>query len=653
MSKTAMTDETSVKVTRLRHLPLRYRVQPFLTPWAIMGLIFLAALVTHHFAHGPVAQAFLATMGPGLGWWTWETWGRRHEHARLAATAFVVGMGVWLALATALGPLTSAIVWSWIFGGAYLSLAWNIRYAGITPTNKHDGVKEGPVDSISKVKGLKNTVTGKVKEITDKAGKRVEIILNHPDGRNTTKDVRRRKDNIAGLHSVGPDNVRVSEVDGRGDQTRVTIRLTNPTTDVIEYEGPSRPGQSITAGPLRTGRREDGQESGHWITGSDEQSRAASATLYSGMTGSGKTEAFILAMLEMITRTDCAPPIVADPEKFMLSFGHVMHVFDLYADGPDDTAQLISNLPDAMRYRARLLGQHGFHKGWVPEAWTRFRIPVQPIHVEEASGYLANSPAFQKAITLCRALGMPVSASLQVAGYRQIDRAVRSQFGNSLAFGVRELIDARFALLDETLNAGADPSRWANNHPGRHYEEVTGVPSDEWSMVHRTFKASDEKIQAVIEMAQGAGWAKCDPGTFDLLSRGITLPVRPSVSSAVAFPEWPEPPEDVDLSPAPLRTGAAVRPYLIKGGVETADADNEARDLVTMRIKELAHSGVTELTKDDFADLDLPKSRTWIFKELARRVEIKELRRVPGKAAKYEIVSMINPSDHGVEKEEG
>jgi hypothetical protein len=65
-----------------------------------------------------------------------------------------------------------------------------------------------------------------------------------------------------------------------------------------------------------------------------------------------------------------------------------------------------------------------------------------------------------------------------------------------------------------------------------------------------------------------------------------------------------------------------------------------------MRIKELADSGVTELTKDDFADLDLPKSRTWIFKELARRVEIKELRRVPGKAAKYEIVSMI-------EKEEG
>lgn len=631
-------NEESVKITRLRHMPWQYRAQPFASPWLIMVAVFIVSLITHQWAHGPVAQFFLTIMGPGLGIVTWTTWGRRHEHARIAATSFVVGMGVWLALATALGPVTSAMIWGLIFGGSFLCLSWNIRYAGITPTNKHDGVKTGPVDSISEVKGLKATVTSGVKRIKDKAGERVEILLNHPGGRNTTKDVRKRKDNIAGLHTVSPDSVRVSEVDGRGDQTKVTVRLVNPTTDVVQYRGLSMPGKSIADGPLRTGAREDGQDSGHWITGNDEESRAASATLYSGMTGSGKTEAFILAMLEMISRTDCAPPIVADPEKFMLSFGHVMDVFDLAADGPDQTGQLIENLPDAMRYRARLLGSLGFHKGWTPRAWTEHRIPCQPIHVEEAAGYLANSPAFNKALTLCRALGMPLSVSMQVAGYRQMDRASRSQFGNSLAFGVREKQDAIFALLDETLRAGADPSRWANNHPGRHIAEVTGVPSDEWSMTHRTFKITDEELQAVIEMCRNAGWAKCDPGTFDLLSQGIERPRRMDVPSTF-LPEA----ETIDLSSLrrePVRPVEQVeipRPYLIKGGEPERPAPDTAHELVSERIDELWESGARELTKDDFEDLPLDRDRTWIFGELRRQVKIGRIKRIPGKGARYEI----------------
>lgn len=639
MSKSGPMNEESVKITRLRHMPLRYRVQPFLTPWWIMFAVFVVSLATHQFASGPVAQVFLTLMAPGLGLVTWHTWGRRHEHARIAATAFVVGMGLWLALATGLGPLTSAMLWSLIFGGSFLCLSWNIRYAGITPTNKHDGVKTGPVDSITEVKGLKASVTGAVKRIKDKAGERVEILLNHPGGKNTTADVRAKRDNIAGLHSVGPDSVRVSEVPGRGDQTRITVRLVNPTTDIVAYPGLSAPGKSIADAPLRTGKREDGQDSGHWITGNDELSRAASATLYTGMTGAGKTEAFILAMVEMISRTDCAPPIIADPEKFMLSFGHIMDVLDLAADGPDATGQLVSNLPEAMRYRAKLLGSLGFHKGWTPAAWTKHRIPVQPIHIEEAAGYLAGSPDFQKAITLCRALGMPVSASLQVAGYRQMDRAVRSQFGNSLAFGVRERQDAIFALLNETLNAGADPSRWGNNHPGRHIAEVTGVPSEEWSMTHRTFKITEEELQAVIEMCRNAGWARCDDGTFELLSRGIERPRR----MVASVPDWGKidtTPPAVDLSDYRQAPTVQLTPSfeMIRGGADQPPSPEIAHELIESRIEELEESGATELTKDDFEDLPLDRDRTWIFGELRRQVKIGRLRRIPGKGARYEII---------------
>jgi len=74
---------------------------------------------------------------------------------------------------------------------------------------------------------------------------------------------------------------------------------------------------------------------------------------------------------------------------------------------------------------------------------------------------------------------------------------------------------------------------------------------------------------------------------------------------------------------------------------ESADADNAAQQMISMRIQELRDSGITELTKDEFDDLPLDRDRTWIFKELARRVKIGELRRMPGKAARYEIISMI------------
>jgi hypothetical protein len=617
-------------------------VQPFVTPWLIMVGVFVVSLITHWKANGPVALVFLTLMTPGLGMVTWKTWDRRHEHARNAATAFTVGMGLWLAMATAVGPLTSVMIWAMVFGGSFLCLTWNIRYAGITPTNKHDGVKTGPVDAVSQIKGLKNTVTGKVKTITDAVGSRAEVILNHPGGKNTTADVKARKDNVAGLYGVDTSSVKVSGVDGRGDKTRVTVRLTNPTTDIAVYKGLSAPGKSIADAPLRTGVREDGQDSGHWITGNDEDSRAASATIYTGMTGAGKTEAFILAALEMISRTDCAPPIVADPEKFMLSFGHVMDIFDLAADGPEQTAQLVSNLPDAMRYRARLLGSLGFHKGWTPECWTKHRIPVQPVHVEEAAGYLAGSEDFRRAITLCRALGMPISASLQVAGHKQLDRASRSQFGNSLAFGVREKQDAMFALLDETLRAGADPSRWSNNHPGRHIAEVTGVPSDQWPLTHRTFKITDEELQATIEMCRNAGWAKCDDGTFDLLSRGIERPQR----MIVQVPEWLSPVADlsqsdtVDLSDfrTPVEDRQPPAFEMIKGGGDDRPAPDVAHDLVQDRIDELEESGEGELTKDDFEDLPLSRDRTWIFGELRRQVRIGRLARIPGKGARYRII---------------
>jgi hypothetical protein len=375
-----------------------------------------------------------------------------------------------------------------------------------------------------------------------------------------------------------------------------------------------------------------------WVTGDDEVSRAAPHTLWTGMTGSGKTAGFILASLEMISRTDCVP-VVADPEKLMLSFGGVLDIYDIAADGPEQTEQLIRNLPDTLRYRARLLGSLGYEE-WEPECYTRHGIPVVPIHIEEAAGYLAGNKDFNKAIILARALGMPISASLQVAVFRNLQREARSQFGNSLAFGVKELQDAKFALTDGTLNAGADPTRWGNNEPGRCYAETVGVPSEEWAVKCRTFKITKAERRAAIEASNEAGRARMDQGTFDLLSRGITRPVR----MVVGVPDLANIADLGEADTIDMTKEVADRPTLImvKGeATEERPPADVAREMMLDRLDELEEQGKTIVVVADFAPVAdlLDRHRTWPFTELRRIERTGRVEKVKDVKGQWRIVS--------------
>lgn len=636
MSRTGnnISDE-SIKIQRRGYMPLRYRAAPYLTPWLILVAAFAASVITHALCDGPLAMAFLAMTVPGLTWVTWSTWDRRHQHARTTATAFTAVVTTWVVMATATSPFWPSMLYALALGGGFMALAWDIRYAGITPTNKHDQLAETNVNPLAAIKRLKSVVPTKVKEGDGK----VEIILQHHKGRSTTDDVRAAKNNIAGLYGVDETAASVGHVRGRADQTRVVVRIDDPTEAVVRYPGPSAPGQSIAAAPVRIGVREDGKPLYFWITGDDDVSRAAPHTLWTGMTGSGKTAAFILAVLEMLSRTDCVP-VIADPEKFMLSFGGVMDAFTIAADGPEQTEQLIANLPETLRYRARLLGSIGYEQ-WEPSCYTEYGIPVVPVHIEEAAGYLAGNANFNRAIVLARALGMPISASLQVAVFRNLQREARAQFGNSLAFGVKEMQDARFALTDGTLNAGADPTRWGNNEPGRCYAEVVGVPSDEWAVKGRTYKITSSERRAALEACDAAGRAQMDEGTFDLLSRGIHRPRR-----VVGVPQVPDlAPVAVPLAePAPVAVTATWTPTLVK---DTGPADPDerppaevARELMVQRIGELADEGKTTVVVSDFAEVAdlLGRHRTWPYTELRRLAKAGLLAKVDGVAGQWMIV---------------
>lgn len=626
MSKNGSTTEESIKVKRTRRLPLGERLMPYALPWGLGFLTLPAGLLLHWQASNPGMTIVVTLCAALLTWVTYTTWDRRHEHTRNAATAVAAGLGGWLVAATAADPVTRPMATTWVIMWIMLSLIWNIRHAGITTSNKHDQPSSKVESAWAPIKGLKKSRTKDVKTSPDGA---VRITVQHPPGEATTGDVQAARPNIASRFGVDDSAVSVSKVPGRADRTFVTVRPDNPTSGVISWPGLSAPGKSIADAPVRIGVRADRTPLVFWLTGDDDLSRPAPHTLWTGMTGSGKTESFVTAVLEMRSRTDCVP-IVADPVKFMLSFGDVADAFAIAADGPDQTAQLLRNLPEALRYRAWLLGRLGY-KQWVPECYTKHGIPVVPVHIEEAASALAKNEDFNMAIRTARALGMPLSASMQVAVFRSLPREARAQFGNSLAHGVKEMQDAKFALTDATLAAGADPTKWGPNHPGRMYAEVIGVPEEQWSMECRAFRVTLKEKRAALE-ATRPHWATMDQGTFERLNEGIR---EPDVSVVEAV--------NGDIGEAPTLDFGTPQPVVIDLGKPeipgAKPSTEDAREMVGSRIDDLEMSGVTTVRFEHFADMIelLQRHRTWVYLELDRQASAGRLSKIEGDRREYEI----------------
>lgn len=625
MSKGGVTEE-SVKIKRKGHEPLKYAVIPWATPWGLGFITLPLGAVLHWQASSPLMAVLVTLCAGTLTWVTFKTWSRRHEHTRYAATAFMAGLSGWLVASTVTDPGTRPMVTAWVMLWVMLSATWNIRHGAISTQNKHDQPSSRTETAWAPIRNLKKSRTKDVKTSPDGA---VRITVQHRPGDATTDDVRAGRKHIASRFAVDDAAVSVADVPGRADRTYVTVRPDNPTSRPVLWPGLSAPGKSIADAPVRIGVRADGSPLAFWMTGDDALSRPAPHTLWTGMTGSGKTESFCTAVLEMRSRTDCVP-VVGNPVKFMIDFGDIADAFGIAADGPEQTAQLIRNLPETLRYRAWLIGRLGY-KQWVPECYTKHGIPLVPVHIEEAASALAKNEGFNEAMRTARALGMPISAAMQVAVFRSLPREARAQFGNSLAHGVKEMQDARFALTDATLSAGADPTRWGANHPGRMYAELTGVPEEQWSMECRAYRVTLAEKRAALEMTR-PHWAQMDPGTFERLNRGIDRPDVQVLSGVGDGSDLPEPEDDTEVITVKLTNP------VVPGGKPGTD---DAREMVGSRIDQLEMQGADQVGFGDFADLVplLQRHRSWVYLELDRQAAAGRLVRTEGAERRYLIRS--------------
>lgn len=656
-----------VQVSRTRILPVRFRVLPYVTPWAV-GLVSLpigAAL--HMWASWYMLIVYAACAGL-LTWETYRLWDRRHVHTQRLATAYCGTLCFWLVITAITGVPPMFDIW--VIFWAMTSLSWNIRLGAIMVTNKHDKISGDPETAWEPIRTLKGTKTKSAKFIKDETGMfpKVRIRLQHSPGKSTTADVQDMREKVAARFAVGPDDVTVRPVRGRADQTDIEVRKDNPTKKVVLWTGLHDAGKSISDAPLLTGVRSGGGPFAFWIVGDDEMSRPLPHTIVSGMNGSGKSEAMIVADLEIRARTD-ALTVVANPVKFQIDFGDIADMYPIAAEGEAQTRQLIDNLPETGEYRAWLIGKLGY-KQWEPELYLKYGIPLVMIRIEEASSVIAKNMPFKRATETFRALGLPLVVSMQVAVFRNIEREARSQFANSIAFGVSDMQDAKFVLTDQTLSAGADPTAWKNNEPGRCYGELTGFPPELWSEDARIFKITRAQKRAAID-ATKPHWAKLDEGTALRLGKGIEVPDSAVTSRTRSldmskiidldtrrhFPDHGNDDHGIDLHGyvdrrTPTQDRSTSEETTVPFGVIPSDSPGQrmptedAREMIESRIDDLDRDPARTdkvITPKDFDDLVsvIVRKPQWIYYELDRWAKRGRLEKIDGPGRRWRIIPVV------------
>lgn len=620
-------------------LRISEKAAPYVAPWLLALAAFPVAVAIHFTVGGDGRwMAVLGAVFCVMTYGTWSTWkGRKHE-TRMTAT-LGVGLGLaWIAFAGSGTPWTGDMLKAWVIGSVSLSSFWMIRHAGITGGHERDRVGDKDGSWLGdKISAFKNAKVAKADVSVSPEELR---IRHHLDTPNTAGDAQRTREQVAAVAGVDKDQVKVLRVPGDEGQVDVVLNHRADTAKPVRYRGPSAPGQSCAAAPLYLGRRTDGSDIEWWMAGSGdpEKPRPVGHSKTTGVTGSGKTETICTAILDMRWRTDIVP-VVGDPAKFQQSFGDIAEVLGLKAVNAEQCKQLLVNLAGpVVEYRADLLGslersdgKIGY-KQWEPECYTLHGVPFVFVDVEEAADVLMEmDEEVYEAVRKLRSLGVKLNISMQTMPHDDIPRKVRGQFVESLAHGQNEYQDAKYSLSNESLEAGADPTKWRNDAPGSLYAEVTGTDKVHWAVDGRAVYMTPAEKEFSISGSRQF-WAVMDEGTYERLAFGIDPRFMPVEQDADLDGYDEEEDEDMDGSAAfagvpgidpsvpltPPRPGLGISFTEGEENVPVRLSTEEARRRLSHRLEVMARGGQVDITIDDLADIPNEVGRTpgWVYEQL-------------------------------------
>lgn len=638
------------------------RLVPYFVPVALCLSSMPVALLGHwRWGDSPLMVSLMALASAGLSLFTYATWGIRRGTTKITATAFVLSVSLWITFAVATDPLSSNMLNAWIFGTVIFSVAWGLRHGAMSRHHEED-VADGKGDTfLERLGGFMDNL--REKKIED-LGNRITAEYEITPGSGTVGDVQAELKRVASALEVPASAITITEP--KVNHVLFSVQPGDPLgSGPVEWRGPSMAGRSVFDSPLRFGWRMNDTPVGLWVCGDERLDRQQAHCLNVGMTGSGKSETVSTIIIEGRSRTDFVP-VVADPRKFDQAYGDIADTFALSAADEEQTLRLISNFPATAAYRSTLLGNleradggRGY-KQWVPECWTLHGVPLVFLVIDEAASVVGRNDDFNDGVRLFRSLGIFLMVGLQTAIGSDIDRKVRDQFGQALAHGCKSSTDAGFVLTDETLAAGADPTKWQANKAGALFAELSGTSKDLWHLECRAFRTDhpDDRTIKRRELERSRPtWAALDPGTGHHLGQGLNLPdtalpIKGAFTPVPMTKAETRPtseytpdldPEDanVDITQAiPRDARLADSPFETDRPAEPM-SPADAAEVFDLRFESLVSDGITTMKLADFTGAidQAGKSRAWGYDQLTRLERMGLIKADPKGSRSYRVTS--------------
>lgn len=579
----AQTTAKPVKVKGVRGLDLnRSGSSRDEIAWASLALIYAAGWIIHalltragSWLYWPLVVACISGATGILVWRVWELMGPRRKVERENVTAAFAAAGIG-AVGTVL--FAEAIAWAIVYGtlGIAVVVVFNFQESRRVKGTGQDAHQTPGVD-LSAVGIAPGTVLERDKADPDK------VHVFHADGQDT-RDMRAVMPKLESMAKLPPGTLVTSVGDHRGHTVIRKVDTTALDMPVV-WPGPSRPGGSITE-PLRVGM---------WSDRSPVESVWREHSMTMGTTGSGKTVHALVKVTEMLTRRDVVV-LWCDPVKGVQSAGPVAGGVAWAAKDMQDAKAMVGGVLRAIPARTDALGKVGLTQ-WSTEAFDLLGMPLVYIQFEEAA-WLVDHSALVKVAERARSAGIYFDMSLQRASFSRMDTDVRANLTRRTCFGVMDAADAQFCLQDFVIEAGADPSMWADRQPGKSYMSARDIPDARVATPWRGWMPSRDQgrtedqtvlsdvVTGYVDIRSGLDTVTADalgPAYLAAVSSGHAIaPTRPAiVTSVVARPVTNGPAGDHDEGDPDADLDTASIDLDMTGLTDPDDGDQTGDDDVT------------------------------------------------------------------------
>lgn len=438
-------------------------------PWVAVSLMPPAAWCCHElWGASPWAAAGMTLTTAGLSALAWRISHARRILGRLHATVNTAASLGWITCATITGLHRPAID-LWIWGGATLAAAWNIRHRLHGPDESGDRLA-GWWAARNEKAGLPHSEMRTVEVGTDRGTGRLELA----EGQ-TVGDAVRNREVVAAMAGVPASGVRISPDPDDAGIANVTFVRRDMLRQVTPYTGPTHVG-GLPTDPHELGTYEDGLRLKITLAATPADETGKEKNSYhlgiGGMNGAGKSGPVLIIAGDRMCRRESLV-FVIDCTKREQTWGQMQDLIDLVAYDVKYARRLLKAIRDRLAPAiASYLGQRGL-KNWEPGCG----IPAGLLVIEEANLLPDDmKEMIVELLRLLRSLGWNISVSGQRWTYDGMPTSARAEIGGALQFGCADG-DAGY-LLGDLVDRGANPEAWKNRHQGRCYGVVPDVPDE-------------------------------------------------------------------------------------------------------------------------------------------------------------------------------